>query len=106
VGLELAGGGVGKVRAVEGEDAPGGFIEADHGFAEGGFTAAGFADEAEGFAGLERQGDVIDGFDAAGGALEDAGFDGKVEAEVFGSEERRRRRRRRRRRGKWGNVER
>jgi hypothetical protein len=101
VGFELAGGGVGEVRAVESEDASGGFIEADDGFAEGGFATTGFADEAEGFAGMERQGDVIDGLDAAGGALEDAGFDGKVEAEVFGSEERRSRRR-----GKWGNVER
>jgi hypothetical protein len=91
-----------EVRAVEGEEAPGGFIEPDDGFAEGRFATAGFSNETEGFAWLKGQSDIIDGLDAAGGALEDAGFDGEVEAEVFGGETRGGGRRRR----KCWNVER
>jgi hypothetical protein len=56
--------------------------EADDGFSEGGFAAAGFADEAEGFTWGDVEGDAVDGFDGAGLAEHDAGADGEVDPEV------------------------
>ena len=67
---ELAGGGVEEVDGRSGggggfgggvEDlAGGGFDEAEEEAGEGGFAGAGFADEAEGFAAGEGEGDVVD----------------------------------------------
>ena len=88
VGLESPGRGMGEVDALENKGAAGGLIKADNGFPEGGLSAAGFADQSEGFARLESEGNIVDGFDAGGSKLEDTGFDGEVDPEIFDFEER------------------
>ena len=68
-----------------GEDngAAGGGDELEDGAGEGGFAAAGFADETEDFAPGDAEGDTIDGFDGADVAFEEeAGRDGEVGLDV------------------------
>ena len=69
------------------DDAALGFDEAEESAADGGFAAAGFADEAEGFAGGDVKGDVFDSLDVADDVAEDAAADGEVGAEVADLEE-------------------
>ncbi len=66
-GAELAGVGGEDVGGIEGDGAGGGLDEAQEHARDGGFAGAGFADEAEGFAAVEGEGDVVDD---AGGAVE------------------------------------
>src|SRR5438309_1774137 len=57
-------------------------MKSEDGAADGGLAAAGFADEAEGFAGGDIKGDTIDGFHVADGARKDALANGEVRPEV------------------------
>ena len=75
------------VGVVEGDLAFGCWDEPEDGASRGGFAAARFADEAERFAGLDVEGDVVDRFDVVDGALEDASSDGEPDAEVVDGEE-------------------
>ena len=90
--LEVAGEGAGAeagdVAGVEEDGASGGGIEAGDGFAEGGFAAAAFADEAEGFAGMDLEGDPVDGAAGTDGAAEDSAPDWEVDTQVGDGEER------------------
>ena len=56
-----------EVDGIVGDLAGGGLDEAEEHAGDGGFSRAGLADEAEGFAAVDGEGDVID--DAAGGVL-------------------------------------
>src|SRR5207247_2702174 len=71
-----------------GDIAAGGGDEAEDGSADGGLAAAGFADQAEGFAFGHGEGDVIDGFDVADGSAEDTAANGEPGAEVVDFEAR------------------
>ena len=75
--VELAGLAVGVERAKE-DAAAGGFDEAKNEAGDGAFTRAGFADEAEGFAAVELQRDVVD--DARGTVVLDevVGFEKRL----------------------------
>ena len=53
-------------------------IQAQNGSAGRGFAAAGFADQAERFFFVNRQGDILDGADIADRFADDAAFDGKI----------------------------
>ena len=66
----------------EADGAAVGLFEAEDGAAEGALAAAGLADHAEGLAGVHGEGDAVDGFDVAGGAREDALFDGEPGAQI------------------------
>ncbi len=74
--------GAGDVGAAEVDGAGGGFEQADDGLAEGGFAAAGFADEAEGFAGSDVQRDAVHGAHGAGLAQHDAAAHREVDAQL------------------------
>ncbi len=65
------------------EDLPGSrFIQTDDGAPEGGFTAAGLTDEAQGLALIDEEGDVLYGLYIS--LVEKAGaFDGEILAEIF-----------------------
>jgi hypothetical protein len=84
------GGGGGEDVLVLVEDlAGGGGDESEDGSSDGGFAAAGFADESEGFARGEVEGDAIDGADVSDGLAEESAFDREVGFEVADAEERR-----------------
>ena len=76
---------VSDVVAFEMDDASGGFEEADDSAAEGTFSAAAFADEAEGFVGGEIEGDAFDGLEIAMG--EEAAAEAVGDLEVVDLEE-------------------
>ena len=61
----------GEVLAGEDNRAAGGGDELENGAGEGGFSAAGFADEAEDFATGDAESDAVDGFDGADVAFEE-----------------------------------
>lgn len=61
----------GEVLAGEDNRAAGGGDELENGAGEGGFSAAGFADEAEDFATGDVESDAVDGFDGADVAFEE-----------------------------------
>src|SRR5437899_8020371 len=86
-GAHFAGGGVEQVVAAVGDGAGGGGDETKDGSADGGFAAAGFAHEAEGFAFVNGEGDIIDGLNVADGSAEDAVADGEPGAELADVEE-------------------
>jgi hypothetical protein len=54
---------------------------------EGGLAATGFADESDGFPGVDVEGDAVDGADVADGAGEDAAPDGVPGFQVVDVEE-------------------
>ena len=77
------GAGGGEGLAFEGDVAGGGAVEADGEAGDGGFAAAGFADEGEGGAFFDGEGDVIDGAEGlAGEGREDALEEGAGDVEV------------------------
>ena len=78
----------GEVFAVEQNAAGGGFDQPDDGAAERGFAGTAFADEADGFAGLDGQAHVIDGFDDVMGSREERVLNRKVNAQMLDLEER------------------
>ena len=86
-GFAVARGGGGDVFAVEQDAAGGGGDEAEDGEGEGGFAAAGFADQADAFAGVDGERDAVDGAERAGAAGEQAAADGEVDGEVFDGKE-------------------
>ena len=61
----------GEILAGENHGAAGGGDELENGAGEGGFAAAGFADEAEDFATGDAESDAVDGFDGADVAFEE-----------------------------------
>lgn len=65
----------------------GGGDESEDGAADGGLAAAGLADESEGFAAVDMEGDIIDGLDMAGDELEEARADGEPCLEVLDLED-------------------
>src|SRR5688572_15980017 len=80
---QVAGRDIEEVVAAISDAAAGGWNQAQDGSADGGFAAAGFADQAEGFALLHAEGDVIDGLDVADGPAKDTAADGEPGAEIF-----------------------
>lgn len=75
---EMEGSGIGEMQGSGAGDASAERKKTHEGEGEHGLAAAGFADEAEGFAGSDFEGDGIDGANAAGGRRK---FDGEI-AEV------------------------
>ena len=77
------GGGFGEVFAFEPDAAAGGGEQAHDGAGEGGFAAAGLADEAEDLAAGKGKVDAVHGFHGAGGFFEDeSALDREVGAQV------------------------
>ena len=75
--VEATGGQLGCVGAVKFDGARSGLVEQGKEVHEGGFAAAGFADDGDGFAGVDFQIDVAEGLE--GGGFFAVGF-----VEVFG----------------------
>ena len=65
-------------------DGPFGVLQAEQRVAHGGLAGAALANEADGLAGLDRDGDAVDGADMGDGAAEQAAADGEVDADVGG----------------------
>ena len=72
---------------VEAHAALGRLDQAQDEAADGRFAAAGFADEAQRLAGLEREADAVDGLDLGARALEQAAPHGKVFLEAVDLED-------------------
>ena len=85
--LRLDRGGVaragGDVLAVEADDALVGPVEAGDQAGDGGFARAALADQAEGLAPLDDEGDVVDGLEHPAVAFEDRFLQDEGEVEVF-----------------------
>ena|SRR5690625_4714322 len=74
---------VADVVFFEKDFAGGDLVEADDCASDGGFSASAFADEADGFAAGDGEGDAIDGFDVIDDSSEDTSVDWKVNFQVF-----------------------
>lgn len=72
-----------EVAPVEDGAAAGGGLELHDSAGEGGFSAAGFADEAEDFAFFDVEGDAIDGADDFIFFAEGSAFDGEMGANIL-----------------------
>ncbi len=77
-GAQGIAGHAGDVLAVQPDGAGGGVGEPHDGAAEGGLAAAAFADQTEGLAGREAEGDAVHGFDRFMVAPEQARLDGEM----------------------------
>ncbi len=86
-GAQGGGGGAGDVDAFEMDFAAMGRLQAEDRAGEGGFAAARFTDEGEGFAGSDFEGNAVNGADVADGVGKDAAADGVPDAEVGELEE-------------------
>ena len=88
-GLERALGKRSEIGALEKDFSRGGLVEADDGFAKGGFAAAGFADQSERLAGAQSERHAVHRAAPGAGAQPHAAAHGEVHAQVLDVEERR-----------------